>query len=120
MKTKRSIVAVLTVAAAGACLMAGGMLQNYSAYYLDTTIPGVWLGMLLGALAWYVLFLSVHNHHKWRSYVPFWLFLVLVGVMCPYNHSTTGAAVYPLFGLMPLMLVSAIWLVKRFWTIRAH
>lgn len=118
MKTKRAFIWLLTACAAVGVFLAANVLQNYGAYYFDDVFDGALAGLVLTFFGWGVLALSVRNHHKWRRYMPFWVFLFVLGIFAPHNPHMVGVLVYPTFGLMPLLFVLIIWTVKRYWTIR--
>ncbi|EDL8063740.1 hypothetical protein CTA21_16440 [Salmonella enterica] len=71
------------------------------------------VAILLFVMSLPVLFFSLRNHHKWISYVWFWVAMALIGFAGP-------TAAYPFYSSLPLVAVVAVWLVKRYWTVRAY
>ena len=117
---KKAVVITLTLLAACTSLLAAHALQNYAVFYLDDLEDGAMAGMVLFVFCLVMLDASVRRHHLWRHYLPFWVGLFLLDIFTPYNSHTTGILFYPMFGFMSLVLVIAVWLVKRYWTVRAR
>ena len=58
---------------------------------------------------------SVRKHHLWRQFLPVWVLVAVIGFTFPQDYSFWPNV---WLGLAPLLLVSAIWLIKRYWTIK--
>lgn len=117
MRTKSLLVWGLGLSAL-ACQFATIMsLRIYAAFY-------AWPHLLAAALAVVLIYLSVmvllwaeRWPHRWNRYAPLYLINAAIGLFVP-GITEESQFSFAVVGMLPMLLISGMWLVKRYWTVR--
>ncbi|EKK5568047.1 hypothetical protein PN823_004467 [Enterobacter hormaechei] len=117
MKTKTVIVWSLSIAALMCSFGAAELIEVYAQAYGLPDLTQRLIGIPLSLSACFVMLYSERYPHRWRRYIGFWMLLAVIGLFAPHFNSL-DAICYAVIGCAPLVLICAMWLVKRYWTIR--
>lgn len=117
MKTKTIIVWSLSTLGLVASFGASEILKCYVDFYAPLDLPLRLASIALYFASCFVVIYAEHYPHRWPRYIGFFILLALIGLFAPHRNSL-DAMCYSLIGCAPLVLISAMWLVKRYWTIK--
>lgn len=116
MKTKSFICWLLSLGALSCAFSTVMVFKTYGMFY---ELPPMLLSILAVIMVYLCVMVALWADrwpHRWRRYIGLYVVLGLVGMYVPaLPHVAQIKAAF--VGFMPLVLMCAMWLVKRYWTI---
>ncbi|EIW6162749.1 hypothetical protein MF451_003746 [Salmonella enterica subsp. enterica serovar Saintpaul] len=117
MRLKCALVWLLGIAALLCQFVTVMALRDYAAFYgLPRMLSSV-IAVMLVYISVMVLRWAERKPHRWWRYAPFYLVFAFIGLFVPAVADEQQLA-FAIVGMMPLVLMSGMWAVKRYWTIR--
>ncbi|EAB4417348.1 hypothetical protein D7B12_18120 [Salmonella enterica] len=93
------------------------IVKVYGAFYHYPADISALVGISLYAAASMIAMKAEKDFFHWRHYIAFWVLIAMLGLFAPHADMDEAIA-YGILGIMPLLLISAIWYIKRHWSIK--